>query len=204
VPGGYAERLVSIVDHSRDSMGSAPQRQNLLLLSIKVALLNPLFGVGMGNFVIVSIRGLVTHNAYTQVAAEMGLPALVVFWLFLYSPYKRLRQIERETFDVRAQSRFYYLAVGIQASLAGFMVNLFFISSAYQWYTFYLVGYAICLRRVYQISKGSNEDTALEATKRKRERGTAGSLSSEGEPAHAQLQASAKSRGRQDVFIQAG
>ena len=74
-PGNYSARVFSIFDHSLDAYGSAEARQALLLRSLVVAARNPVLGVGMGNFPLVSIRNQVTHNAYTQVAAEMGLGA---------------------------------------------------------------------------------------------------------------------------------
>ncbi len=149
-PGGYSDRILSIFDRSRDAFGSGDARQALLLRSLQVALRNPLFGVGMGNFHYVSIRELVSHNAYTQVAAEMGVAALVIYTLFIITPLRHLRRIERETFAARQSgSRFYYLAVGLQASLIGYMVASFFASVAYYWYVYYLVAYAVSLRYLY-------------------------------------------------------
>jgi putative inorganic carbon (HCO3(-)) transporter len=148
-PSGYSNRLGSIVDQSRDPVHSSSARQALLFKSLVVAAANPLLGVGMNNFHILSIHEAVTHNAYTQVAAEMGLTALVLYVLFIITPIKKLRQIENETFTTRAGSRFYYLAVGLQASLFGYIVSSFFASVAYQWYVYYLVGYAVALRRIY-------------------------------------------------------
>ena len=153
VPGGYMNRMMSIVDHSRDAVGSAASRWEILLLSLKVAARHPLLGVGMRNFEIVSIHGLVTHNAYTQVATEMGIPAMIVFILFLVTPRKRLKDMERATEGIKEQKWFYYLSVGLQASFVGFMVSIFFGAVAYQWYTYYLVGYAVCLRRVFESMK---------------------------------------------------
>jgi O-antigen ligase len=149
-PNNYAARIFSIFDRSLDAYGSADARQALLLRSIVVAARNPILGVGMGNFPLVSIRNQVTHNAYTQVAAEMGLAALLFYALFLWTPLKSLRRITRETFDVRRTSRLYYLAAGIQASLVAYMVASFFASVAYYWNVYYLVGYAVCLRRLYE------------------------------------------------------
>lgn len=160
-PGGYLPRMLSIFNHSLDPVGSASQRQNILNRSITVALRNPLFGIGMGNFPIYSIRGLSTHNAYTQVASELGIFALAVYVLFLVSPFKKLRKIERNGPDGSAEDRwFYYLSVGIQASLIGYMVGVFFCSSAYQWYTYYLVGYAVCLWRTYEAGPDGRDDAA--------------------------------------------
>jgi O-antigen ligase len=156
-PKGYTSRLDSIVDHSRDAVGSASARTGLLLRSIKVAIANPVFGVGMGNFHIVSIGELVSHNAYTEVAAEMGLAAMVIYIMFILSPFRGLRIIESETFEERRASHFYYLAVGLQASLVAYMVSSFFASVAYQWYVYYLVGYSVCVRRLYKAEKSRAE-----------------------------------------------
>jgi O-antigen ligase len=160
-PGNYAGRIFSIFDRSLDAYGSADARQALLMRSILVAVRNPLLGVGMGNFSLVSIRSQVTHNAYTQVAAEMGAAALVLYFLFIVTPLRNLRRIARETFDARRSSRFYYLSVGLMASLVAYMVASFFASVAYYWNVYYLVGYAVCLHRLYEAAP-SEASAAIE------------------------------------------
>lgn len=154
-PGGYGARLGSILNHNADVVGSASQRQELLIRSLIVTAKHPLLGIGMGNFHIVSIHELVSHNAYTQVSAEMGVTAAIIYVLFILTPFKRLKQIERETLDDKKRTRFYYLAVGLQASLVGYMIGSFFASVAYHWYVYYLVGYAICLRRIYAAAQAA-------------------------------------------------
>jgi putative inorganic carbon (HCO3(-)) transporter len=148
-PGGYSTRMLSIFDKSLDPVGSSSARQELLVLSIKTAILHPLFGVGMGNFHIISIREAVTHNSYTQVAAEMGMAAFACYTLFVVTPLARLKRIERATLANRRASNFYYLAVGLQASIVAYMIGSFFGAVAYQWYVYYTVGYAVALRRIY-------------------------------------------------------
>lgn len=149
-PGNYAERVGSIIGFGADRVGSAAQRQQLLWRSLYTAVRHPLFGVGIGNFHIVSLNEQVSHNAYTQVAAEMGMPTLLAYVLLIIVPLRSLRRIERETFDARRRTRTFYLAVGVQAALVGYMVSSFFASVAYQWYVYYLVGYAVALRRVHE------------------------------------------------------
>jgi putative inorganic carbon (hco3(-)) transporter len=153
LPQEFTLRLLSIFGGDADR-GSAIARENLLIRSVIVSLRHPLLGVGMDNFHILSLREQVSHNAYTQLSADMGLPALVFYVLFMLSTLKRLRAIERETFDDRKRSRVYYLAVGLQASVVGYMVSSFFASVAYLWYIYYLVGYALCLHRLYE-AKGA-------------------------------------------------
>lgn len=146
-PGGYGTRMVGIVG-SQD--GSAVARTDDLKRSILVMLRHPFVGVGIDNYILRSNNNTATHNAYTQVGADMGILAMVLYILFVISPFKRLRQIERETFDSRrTDARFYYLAVGLQASLVGYMVSSFFASVCYLWNVYYLVGYAYCLHMMY-------------------------------------------------------
>lgn len=178
-PGEYGGRLVSIVDKSQDLTGSSGARQELLIVSIMTIIKHPLLGVGMGNFHTVSIHEQVSHNAYTQVGAETGVLAMIIYVLFVVSPLKRLRRIERETLADPLWARDYYLAVCLQASVIGYMISSFFGSVAYLWYIYYLVAYAFCFSRIYEArraataggerrSAGPGEQTT--AAKRGRER----------------------------------
>jgi O-antigen ligase len=117
--------------------------------------------VGIGNFHHKSFQELGTHNAYTQVAAETGILAMIAYIIFLVHPLRRLRLIERELFERNEISRFYYLAIGLQASLVGYMVASFFAAVAYQWYIYYLVGYAIALRRIYYLKESQRIPTVI-------------------------------------------
>ena len=154
-PDRYGVRLLSIFFPSLDANGSADNRRGELLRSINVALHHPLLGIGMGNYQTqMSYKGLVTHNSYTQVASEMGLAALVCYTTFIVSPLRKLARITRDTFGASDNSRFYYLALGLQGSLIAYMVSSFFLSVSYNWYVFYLVSYAVCLRRLYEANTG--------------------------------------------------
>ncbi|MFL6229581.1 MAG: O-antigen ligase family protein [Pyrinomonadaceae bacterium] len=157
-PGEYAARLGTITSVSADLTGSSSQRQALLIRSLIVTAQHPLLGVGMGNFHTVSIHELVSHNAFTQVSAEMGLAALVIYVWFIVAPLRRLREIERQTFASRRASHFYYLAVGLQATLVGYIVSSFFASVAYNFYVYYLVGYAVALRRIYEAALAEGDE----------------------------------------------
>ncbi|MGI8733612.1 MAG: O-antigen ligase family protein [Pyrinomonadaceae bacterium] len=150
-PGGYEGRLESIFDSSKDLVGSSAARKEVLLRSVWIVLGSPLLGVGIGNFPIVSIHGQVSHNSYTQVAAEMGLAALTLFLMFIIVPYRRLKKPQDESAEEKRHSRFYYLSIGLQSSIIGGMVGAFFLSVAYEGYMYSLVAYAICLRGLYSL-----------------------------------------------------
>jgi O-antigen ligase len=154
VPGNYSVRLLSIFIPSLDPVGSSSARQGELFRSLYVAIRHPVLGIGMGNYAPeMSYTGLVTHNSYTQVASEMGMAALAIYIMFVVTPLRKLGQIARETIGQRADSR-YYLAIGLQASLLAYLVSSFFASVAYLWYVYYLVAYAVCMRRIYESETG--------------------------------------------------
>src|SRR5262249_24786257 len=163
-PATYSGRLATIFDSASDVTGSSSQRNEILKRSIWVALRYPIFGVGIGNFHYKSFHELGTHNAYTQVAAETGIAAMVCYIIFLVHPIRKLRMIERELFERNENSHLYYLAIGLQASLVGYMVSSFFAAVAYQWYVYYLVGYAICIRRVYYLEQSKKLTPATAAS----------------------------------------
>ena len=151
----YAIRLASILIPSLDPVGSSDSRKGELMRSLYIAIRHPLLGIGMNNYPTeMSYLGTATHNSYTQVACELGVAALVCYTAFMVLPVRKLGQIARESFEARANKPFYYLAVGLHAALLGYMVSSFFASDAYQWYVYYLVGYAICLRRLYEAETG--------------------------------------------------
>jgi len=180
-PSGYGDRLLSIFMPGLDTNGSADSRRGELFRSIYVALRHPLLGIGMGNYQPnMSFKGLVTHNSYTQVASEMGMIALVLYTTFIVAPLRKLAVIARQTFIAREHSQFYYLALGLQASLLVFMVSSFFLSVAYGWNVYYLVGYAVCFRRMYESETGTS--VVIEPRRRQRNRST--DENSIGESAH--------------------
>lgn len=170
-PGNYPMRLASIFIPSLDPVGSAGVRREILFRSIVSAIRHPLLGLGMGNFHIVSIHEQVTHNAYTQVAAEMGAAALVIYTMFIVTPLRKLGQIVRDTGLAGRKSKYYYLAIGLQASLLGYMVSSFFASVAYLWYVYYLVAYAVCLRRLYEAETGKPVVVETRRQKKKKAKG---------------------------------
>ncbi|MGI8885023.1 MAG: O-antigen ligase family protein [Pyrinomonadaceae bacterium] len=161
-PGNYGLRMLSIFIPGLDPVGSSDQRKELLERSILVTLRNP-WGIGIGNFPIVGVRNLVTHNAYTQVSAELGILGLIAYLIFMISPFRKLGAIERTLFAKDVNDWFFYLAIGLQASIVGYMVTSFFASVAYNWFIYYLIAYAVAFRRIYQIENNLQEEIKAES-----------------------------------------
>ena len=162
-PGKYGVRLLSIIIPGLDQSGSSSQRTDLLKRSILVTIRNP-WGIGIGNFPVVGQRNLDTHNAFTQVSSEIGLLGLALYLIFLISPFRKLGAIERKLFNEERVGWLYYISIGLQASIVGYMVSSFFLSVAYNWYVYYLIAYAVGFRRIYQIEmdKETKPDSLVE------------------------------------------
>jgi len=124
---------------------SAQQRQQLFWRSVEVTLQHPLFGVGPGNFYSVSGNWHVTHNSFTQMSSEGGVPALVLYVLILWRGFKNIGAAKRLGGRIKETS---ILARTLNASLAGYVVGSCFASVAYQFVPYFLVAYTIALREI--------------------------------------------------------
>src|SRR5712691_5870970 len=116
------ERLKGTFNAKQDaasSYASAQQRQRLFWRSIEVTEDHPLLGVGPGNFHVISGNWQVTHNSFTEISAEGGLPALVLYVWILWSGFRNLRAIKR---FAQGRRTLIVLASGLNASLAAYSV----------------------------------------------------------------------------------
>lgn len=156
-PGNYGLRLLSIFIPSLDPVGSADARREGLVTSLIVTARNP-WGIGIGNSAMFGAHNLQTHNAYTQVSSELGVLGLAAYLILMISPFRKLGAIERELFEKKQIDWFYYMSIGLQGGIIGYMVSSFFASVAYNWFIYYLIAYAVAFRRAYSIEKGSDKE----------------------------------------------
>jgi O-antigen ligase len=143
-----SNRLKGTFDSENDAAsayGSAEQRQYLFWRSLEVTAEHPLFGVGPGNFPIISDVWRVTHNSYTQMSSEGGIPALILYVMVLWAGFKNLKRT-RKLSDSNKEVKLFTGA--LHASLAGFMVGSLFASYAYQFFPYFLVSYTTVLLRI--------------------------------------------------------
>ena len=83
----------------------------------------------------------------------------------MVSPFRKLGAIERTLFANDEHDWFYYMSIGLQASIVGYMVSSFFVAVAYNWFIYYLIAYAVAFRRIYQIERGLKEEVKTEPFK---------------------------------------
>jgi len=154
LPQNYTARLVSIFGvESRESMdrGSAEERKDLLFRSIAVTAAHPLFGLGPGNFEPYSGSWRVTHNTYTELSSECGIPALMLFLAVLVRAFGNVRKVRKASRYSDIEVRL--VAGGLWAGLAAYVVGAFFASTAYQLYPYYMVAYTTVLFRITALTE---------------------------------------------------
>jgi len=155
-PRNYGVRLESIVGTPQaGSMdrGSAAARKELLIKSVEITASHPLFGIGVGNFSSYSGMWMVTHNTYTEFSSEAGIPALVIFLLFLKKAFQNLRAV-RTNPALKSDENLQLFASSLWAGLAAYTVAAFFACTARELFPYFMVGYTTAL---YKISSRAAE-----------------------------------------------
>ncbi len=142
-----------------EATGSRAARIQLLKAAALLTLEHPLFGVGPGQFA--DFRGSearengrrgdwsVSHNAYTEVSSEAGIPAFIFFLAAIVSSYWLLNATYRKARLRDAQRPMAMAALCTMLALVGFCVAIFFLSMAYRFYLPVLSGLAISLASAF-------------------------------------------------------
>jgi O-antigen ligase len=154
LPAGYGQRVYSIFDMSADTSGSSAVRWNSMVLAWNAILAHPVLGAGLKQHGLAFLEATGgwdwngVHNVYLEIAADLGIPALLIYlganWYLLTSLRRSLRQINKSRGKRSREAReLIALGSGIQIALVGFLVAAFFHPVAYQFYFFYIAGFAV-------------------------------------------------------------
>ncbi len=149
--------MFSASDSSAEALSaqeSATERKHKLQQSFELTLQHPIFGVGMGAFIPTAAemskqRGehadwLASHNSYTQVSSETGVPGFLlivsVFLVTLRALFKLHRKARRlHLKEVRS------MALCMLLSCIALTIHFFFDAIAYQFYLPVVAGLATAL-----------------------------------------------------------
>jgi len=170
LPSSYWQRVASITNKDLDQTGSREARSVLLRESFEAFASHPLTGVGAGQFKNYNPDGREeawreSHNVVLQVASELGVVGLAVFFYLVvrafYAPIQT-RRLLRAAAPGRRPSRTgpapveplgdaEYASLGLHsavlsAALAGWFICALFASVAYHWTFYYLLALAVAPR----------------------------------------------------------
>jgi O-antigen ligase len=168
LPSSFTQRMSSILNPEEDITGSREARKRLLREAYQAYLDHPVFGLGAGQFHNYNPREREevwheAHNAWLQVASELGTGGLLVFAVIVGSGFvaglqavaavrrsrARYTRRSREPAALRARrERLQLYASAVLASLTGWVVAAMFASVAYYWTLYLVLGLAITLRDI--------------------------------------------------------
>jgi hypothetical protein len=151
VPNDLAHRLSFIaLDTSKvrvttadegASLSSQQEREYLFWRSVHLMLTHPILGVGLDCFNDVLYRedkernehtpNLGTHNSYTQIGCECGIPALLVYVSIIWISLRRTYRVFREASVTPGLEAFPAAALCLLSVMTGVSVAMFFYHSAY-------------------------------------------------------------------------
>ena len=148
----YVQRMKSLFSENVEGLperdrGSVEARRDLLKQSIHLTFQNPIFGVGPGNFPVVTESWRVAHNTYTELSAEGGIPALILFVLILGLAFRNVRRV-RKTVEYARNKEIQLFTGAMWASLAAYVVGAAFASTEYQLFPYFMVAYTSVLYRL--------------------------------------------------------
>ena len=143
-----------------NAYGTAMARGELLRRCLAVAAQHPLFGIGPGNFPIISGSWHVAHNSFVEISAEAGLPALILFILLFRRAFQNTRKVQLLAPGEREAM---LLAGALRASIVGFAVGAFFASVEYHFFPYFLVAYTSALYAITARSTSQALPAQMEA-----------------------------------------
>ncbi len=125
---------------------------------------HPLVGIGLGNFKPMmefykdpdEKVHTMAHNIYIEIAAEMGLPALLTYLAMMYFSYRTLEQVRRRSLR-SGPPLLHQAALGIQAGLVGYAVGAFVLSAQYQKLFWLVVFLSMCLSSLARSLKSQDD-----------------------------------------------
>ena len=132
--GRTLERRFAAISGTADSdieekaQGSYEERKLLMTRALDAIRDYPILGVGVQNFTVYSGMWKEVHAAYLQIAAEGGIPALILFIMFFARGFTNFRSLEK---IAHLDSETILFMGALKSSLIGFVVGAFFAPQAY-------------------------------------------------------------------------
>ena len=144
-------------DVANSALESSLARQHLLQQSLKLTMDHPVFGLGPGIFAVgeadlakeegQKASWHVSHNSYTQVSSEMGIPGLLLYLLALWFTFRNVFWFRANSRRIDATGTVSAMGLAVLLSLIGLCVNLTFSSNAYLYYLPMLMGISVVFRK---------------------------------------------------------
>jgi O-antigen ligase len=148
-PDIYAGQVAASAEESKED------HLSVLVRSIQYTFEHPVFGLGLGNFQVASGTDLHqpsawmgTHNTFTEISSEAGIPALLLFLGLLATAIRNVGKASNSPVQSSEGRELQILARATKASLLSFAFGAFFAHLAYEYYCFYPLAVAVGVQQV--------------------------------------------------------
>jgi O-antigen ligase len=155
-----ASTPVRLNESEQSAIESADLRKELLMSSLQLSLRHPLLGVGPGMFAVANasfaeaVSGRSnwnawheTHNTFTQLSCEDGLPGLLFYGLAMLFSFTSVSAAGKRAKQYEALSPVRHMVFALRLALIAFTGTAIFASNAYMYYFPMLAGLCVALDR---------------------------------------------------------
>jgi O-antigen ligase len=129
---------------------------------------HPLFGVGPGSFQAVSGTWQPSHNTYTGLSSEAGLPALILFTVVMGLSLRKTKKLQKLP-GYQADENIRLWTSALRAGMAAYMVGAIFATTEYTLFEYFIVGYICVLYKIASAPLDQIETTPKVGERRLRE-----------------------------------
>jgi O-antigen ligase len=136
---------------------STRSRKELFFDSVRITFQHPLLGVGPGMFQVADAQNAEelkepaawhqTHNAYTQVSSEEGLPALIFYIAAIVYCFKTVRAGRKCAREHPELHEYADIAFALELSVLAFVITAIFAANAYYFFFPLVAGLCAALER---------------------------------------------------------
>jgi O-antigen ligase len=148
-PDIYAGQVAASAEESKED------HLSVLVRSIQYTFDHPIFGLGLGNFQVASGTELGqpsawmgTHNTFTEISSEAGIPAVLLFLGLIVTATRNVGKVSAWLGPGHEGIELQLIAKATKASLLSFAFGAFFAHLAYEYYFFYPLAVAVGVQHV--------------------------------------------------------
>ena len=136
---------------------SYEERKLLMFRALSAIGHYPILGLGVGDFAVYSGRWKDVHASYLQIAAEGGIPVLILYLMFFSRGFANLKKLRKRK-DLDDETKLF--AGALTSSLVCFAVGACFAPEAYQYFPYFTV----CYTSVFLAMIREREDSDISTT----------------------------------------
>ena len=136
--------------------GSDLLRYRLYKEAISLTIKNPILGVGLDNFAVVTGFELYAHSNYVEVSSTTGIPGFLIYYAMMAILWFRLRKLGKWNANPRQLALVNMAKAFLLVRLAGDFTRVTYYSKPNWIFLAILIGWSYCLQRKMQLEEAES------------------------------------------------